>query len=188
MRDDHDNRDDVGDPAASIRELRRRHIQLHFFRCNYTTDKMMKLLTAEYRAAGRRESSKLRLRTHNLGSDPKQNFLMHTVNSITESVSVTLDRTHGQESMLKKIRTKSAFRPTLLSALLEAADEDADEAGGCGRAEVPSIDDARFPRDDEIVEVYTAIEDGGHGGKKPSSSKTVYLDSKPFATGALRAL
>ena len=209
--DDHASDADVGDPLSSIRRLRQKRVQLHFFKCGPATDKMMTLMKAasvrrrpksatrprprdvtarRYRTAGRGESSKLQLREHDLGSDPGHNFLTYTVNSITESVSVTLDSSHqGGHKILAAFSTKHAFRRSKMQAIGEDEDEEAlDAPGACGRFLAPGPDDRRvFPGADQDVEVYTAEDDGGCGGKKPSGRARVALSREPFAAGALRA-
>jgi len=176
--------EEIGDPIESVRRLRWQRIQLCFFRITEHTDKMLDVLSLNYNRAG--SNKKLKLRTYDLGSDPTRKFLMHTINSITTSVSVTLDSSHdGQPSLLDTFRTKPAF---LLGPLIEEDEEgeNAVDEFGLPVVATPSTIDRQFSSQDEVVEVYTAEEDGGRGGREPVGRKHVAL-GKPFARGSSRA-
>ena len=179
VSDNHKGGDKEGlDPRKLVRKLRSKRIQMHFFRINSSTDKMIRVLRPSYDRGG------IKLTQHELGDDPKL-FLAETVSSISQSVSVTVDSSRllslGRGKRSKKTMTRA------LAALPEdsAASDPAPSAPAATlqRATPPAWNDPNWGSV-EVVDIYAAE----HGAKKPEREDVkIRVYKTAFARGATRA-
>jgi Mg-chelatase subunit ChlD len=195
--DNHPGGDPLGrDPRKIMRLLRQKRVDVHFFRIDASTDRMVQQLAQAYNAVGAHGMT-WKLNQHDISASP-QEFVQLVLKSINRSVSSSSTRSIAENSggLVDFFSTKSKYRavPAFLLSLDEGISEednadyhvDADAKKAVGldaeqrkRAEkkqqaVQGTSCAQSPW--ETVDVYTAAGKGNSVGQ--ASVRVAHL---PFA-------
>merc|ERR1719193_761601 len=182
IRDDHPDGDvNKRDPCNIVEKMRKKDLNLHFFKINASTDVMLEKLKKAYdRGFGR---TAYKLHQHKLG-DSLRLFLDLAITSISSSVSASMLRGEATISKSSSLaikswsNTKRDFRPRLDRVIaqklsgLPALQEEPMKLASCANDSWGPLEDA---------DVYTATSEG-----KPVANVIVQMEPEPFASGAMR--